>query len=195
MADVTISRSVAIAAGLTHFFSGVPCKQGHTAKRFVLGGACTQCAKERNQRSERRAYFSEYNRRPEVRARLRPRNAADQRRERSKLGSKRWRRHLYLHALKRAKECGLPFDEGAVLKLLTDPPTHCPVLGIEFTPGGGRGRRNSAPSLDRILPENGYVAGNIALISFRANRIKSDATLAELQSVVQWLTSAIGACQ
>jgi hypothetical protein len=62
----------------------------------------------------------------------------------------------------------------------------CPVLGtaLQF---GRRVATAASPTLDRIDPVLGYVPGNIAVISKRANIIKSDATLNELEQVVQWL--------
>lgn len=65
----------------------------------------------------------------------------------------------------------------------------CPVLGVPLQ----FGRRQSgpaSPTLDRIDPVLGYVPGNIAVMSKRANLIKSDATLNELEQVVQWLRGA-----
>jgi hypothetical protein len=44
---------------------------------------------------------------------------------------------------------------------------------------------DNSPSLDRIVPEKGYVAGNIRVISQRANRIKSNATVEELRAVLK----------
>lgn len=67
-------------------------------------------------------------------------------------------------------------------------PERCPILGINLVRGvGQRTYLDSSPSLDRIIPAKGYVRGNIAVISMRANRIKSDATLDELRSVVAFL--------
>lgn len=56
-------------------------------------------------------------------------------------------------------------------------PTICPVLGIEITVFGGRDNR---PEIDRLIPSLGYVPGNVAIISARANRIKNDGTLDDL---------------
>lgn len=50
-------------------------------------------------------------------------------------------------------------------------------------------RTDNSPSLDRIDNSSGYVKGNVHIISMRANRIKSDATLQELKSVVKYLDS------
>lgn len=66
--------------------------------------------------------------------------------------------------------------------------THCPLLGIELTyasyESGGNPPANYA-SLDRIDPSKGYVEGNVQILSFRANSIKSDATLEELKLIVK----------
>lgn len=53
-------------------------------------------------------------------------------------------------------------------------PETCPVL---LTP-------MEAPSLDRIYPWDGYVPGNIRIISTRANMLKNNATLEELELVL-----------
>lgn len=63
----------------------------------------------------------------------------------------------------------------------------CPVFNVEiFKAAEGRGSHNSA-HLDRFIPELGYVAGNVAWISGRANRIKYDASIKELKQIVDWM--------
>ena len=64
-------------------------------------------------------------------------------------------------------------------------PTHCPVLGCELSYSGGK--RDNAASLDRRDNNKGYVPGNVYVISGRANRIKSDASLEELLKIAQYL--------
>jgi len=59
-------------------------------------------------------------------------------------------------------------------------PSHCPALGIQLNPGGSR---DNKPSFDRIDPRYGYVPGNVVVVSMRANRMKSDASAAELQAL------------
>lgn len=89
-------------------------------------------------------------------------------------------RSLWDRARKRALERGLPF---AIPKHSITIPACCPALGlpIEF-----RGRRSAcSPSLDRIVPERGYVPGNIRVISDRANRLKGKRTLQELQNLAR----------
>lgn len=41
------ARRAAIEAGEKHYFSGVPCKYGHMAKRFTKSGQCVECARIR----------------------------------------------------------------------------------------------------------------------------------------------------
>jgi hypothetical protein len=65
-------------------------------------------------------------------------------------------------------------------------PKRCPVLGIRLV-AGDRSRKDASPSLDRINNSRGYVPGNVAVISWRANRIKGDATVDELAAVVRYL--------
>ena len=71
-------------------------------------------------------------------------------------------------------------------------PLICPVLGIALFKGEGLPCDNS-PTLDRIVPELGYVPGNIIVISNRANRIKSNATWRELRLLVDFYEQHI--CQ
>ena len=42
-------------------------------------------------------------------------------------------------------------------------------------------------TIDRVDPDGGYVTGNVRVISMRANRIKSDASIAELESVIAYM--------
>lgn len=62
-------------------------------------------------------------------------------------------------------------------------PTHCPVLGMDLRRGGGKGPTDCSFSIDRLVGEKGYVAGNIIIVSNRANRLRSDSTPEELRRV------------
>lgn len=46
---------------------------------------------------------------------------------------------------------------------------------------------DDTPSLDRLIPNRGYVKDNVEFISYKANRIKSNANLAEIEAVALWL--------
>lgn len=69
-------------------------------------------------------------------------------------------------------------------------PEYCPVLGIRLERGIGQ-LTDASPTVDAIIPELGYVPCNIAVISHRANRLKSDGTLAEHEQLVEWLKSVL----
>lgn len=66
-------------------------------------------------------------------------------------------------------------------------PDICPVLMIRLQKSiTGRANPNS-PSLDRIIPELGYVKGNIQVISNKANSMKNNATTEELIKFANWI--------
>ena len=92
---------------------------------------------------------------------------------------------LWRKAQVRARESGRPFTIVAEDVII---PTHCPILGIPLEKGVGHSSSNS-PSLDALIPELGYVPGNINVISHKANTMKSNATLEELKKLVAWLES------
>jgi len=79
-------------------------------------------------------------------------------------------------------------------------PDVCPLLGIPVLPCGanfGRGKNkpwlgprtftDGTASIDRIDSSKGYVRGNVWIISWKANQLKQDATLAQLESIVAGL--------
>lgn len=82
----------------------------------------------------------------------------------------------------RAKRDGLTFD---IVKNDIVIPTHCPILGIPIKRNIGSGFHNDSPSLDRIHNANGYTKDNIRVISNRANLLKCDATLEELEFILK----------
>ena len=79
-------------------------------------------------------------------------------------------------------------------------PHKCPALGIPLF-SGKKVLGDNSPSLDRIVPDLGYVPGNVIVISHKANTIKSTATWCELQRITdfygtyirnQWMPSISG---
>lgn len=101
-----------------------------------------------------------------------------------------WASLAFYDAKRRAAEKNVPFTitkEDIVSVIPID--LCCPILKNPFQFGNGSSPNN--PSLDRITPSKGYVAGNIAIISYRANTIKNDASLSELCSVVDWLKKQV----
>jgi hypothetical protein len=87
------------------------------------------------------------------------------------------------NAKSRAKKNGIPFN--IKYKDLPPHPTHCPILNIPLI---YRGKRCAgSASIDRIIPMFGYVKGNIAIISNRANTLKNNATIQEIKLLLTWM--------
>jgi len=86
----------------------------------------------------------------------------------------------------RALQLGVTFDltlEDIVV------PVVCPLLGITLQRGvGSGGRVDSSPSLDRKDPSKGYTRDNVWVISWRANKLKSDAMGDEIRLLARRLT-------
>ena len=90
--------------------------------------------------------------------------------------------HTVFHGAKaRSKKLNLEFD---ITKewIIQNAPTHCPLLGIELNFASDRSSWDSA-SIDRIDSNIGYIKSNCKIISFKANRIKSNATADELELI------------
>lgn len=90
---------------------------------------------------------------------------------------------MWKSAKGRAKKKGLEFAiplEDIVI------PDVCPVLDIPLSKQKGNFGPNS-PSLDRIRIADGYILGNIAVISWRANSLKKNGTAEELEKVAAYL--------
>ena len=94
------------------------------------------------------------------------------------------RRFMLTQKRSRAKREGMAFE------LTLDNiawPTHCPVLGMRLNYDTRWPMVDDAPTFDRINPTQGYTAKNTRVVSWRTNRIKANATLAELEALVLWL--------
>lgn len=97
----------------------------------------------------------------------------------TKSHDKYWLRYLYNDAKKRAKQKGIEFNITIDDIIINDV---CPLLGLVLQRNRGQLGDNSY-SIDRICPELGYVPENVWVISYKANRIKNNATLNELQMI------------
>ena len=89
------------------------------------------------------------------------------------------KRMLY-SARRRALVKGIPctITEQDIQEII---PTVCPYLGIPLVSQITRGNpRMNTLSLDRIIPELGYIKSNIQVISHLANSMKSNATKEQL---------------
>lgn len=85
-------------------------------------------------------------------------------------------------AKSRATLGGFPF---ALTSSSVELPDFCPYLGVPliYTRDSTDTRPPGLATLDKIVPEKGYVDGNVLVVSHRANRLKSDATPDELEFI------------
>ena len=155
-----------------------PCRRGHNAPRYVKSRGCVQCVREDNlkqlaKNGEARTAASKN---------WRDRNRDYVNAQRIAYSKNNPERTMLNAARRAAKLKDVPFNLTLADILI---PERCPVLGVVLKRGDGD-RTGSSPSLDRIIPPKGYVKGNVMVISWRANRIKADASVAELDMIASF---------
>ena len=83
----------------------------------------------------------------------------------------------------RAKRLGLEFNLELEDILI---PINCPILGIPLKVGKGK-LWDGSPTLDRIDNTLGYIKGNIAVISYKANRYKTDLDIELVERFLKYM--------
>ncbi|NCW69656.1 MAG: hypothetical protein EBV86_14045 [Marivivens sp.] len=92
---------------------------------------------------------------------------------------------MFKNVRQRAKKTGKEFT---ITQEDLEWPTHCPILGVELKYGGNSTEeKHNSFSLDRIDNSKGYVKGNVRVISARANSLKSNATIEELENIIKYM--------
>jgi len=82
-------------------------------------------------------------------------------------------KRLFLLAKRRALKEKLKFNLTIeYIEQIWPKNNQCPIFETVFK--SGIQNRNFLPTIDKIKPANGYTIGNIVIISFKANQIKSD---------------------
>jgi len=71
-------------------------------------------------------------------------------------------------------------------------PKYCPILGIKIDKfledtSQSHESRTSSPSLDRVDSSKGYIKGNVAVISYRANILKGQGTAQQHRLIASWI--------
>jgi len=91
-------------------------------------------------------------------------------------------RLLYKNIKSRCKRIGKEFS--IELEDITIP-EKCPVFGFDLK-REDRQTWMCAPSVDRIDSSKGYIKGNVTVVSRRANILKRDATIGELEQLFNY---------
>ena len=94
---------------------------------------------------------------------------------------------LYWGAKRRASIKNIPFSitRWDVMNMYCEV---CPVLGIRLDWTNLGRMVNGSPTLDRFYASHGYILGNVKIISWRANCLKRDSTLQELEKIAVWMS-------
>lgn len=183
------TRLEAKAAGENKYMSGNPCKHGHLSPRYVNTGRCCECfsilQKKKTLNGTRKA--SDESR---AKAGKKYRESEKGRKSRQDWIDRdpkwAWSVNARHGSRARAKLKELEFDLTSEY-IYSITPDHCPIFGTPFVFSGAKRMTLESPSLDRIKNDQGYVRGNIAVISLKANNIKFVATSEEIQKVADWL--------
>jgi hypothetical protein len=164
-------------------YEGRPCKRGHGVVRYVSSGDCVMCRGVKKniaaqQKRAARGLLKPGRKRKYPIFVGPPKPKVSQKYDRSTdIGDWIYRSK---HGGKRKFRRALTVED--YLQLVT---THCPLLGVELTYAAYEGTTcpTNYATLDKIDPAKGYVAGNVQILSHRANVIKNNATLEELKLI------------
>lgn len=159
------------------YFTGNPCQHGHIAVRRTDNGACTSCQSISRKEMYASGWRQKYN--PEA-----------AKKKHTKWVEKNPKEHWVIRAVGRAKKRAsankIPFDI-TVEYIESIVPDKCPIYGTKFNFLGNKTSRPESPSLDKIDASKGYVMGNVAIISMKANVIKQNASSEDIFKVANWL--------
>ena len=99
--------------------------------------------------------------------------------------------NMLTQAKKRARQYEREFDlDYEYIKSIAV--SHCPVLKspLIWQYCHGQGTGDHPPSLDRIDNSKGYIKGNVAIISHKANAMKKNFSAEELRACLHYMTTA-----
>lgn len=89
------------------------------------------------------------------------------------------------------KNCSTNGKQFELAFLELEIPLVCPYLGIPINWDAWQARDDNAPSFDRVDNSLGYVAGNVIICSWRANRLKNDGTAVEHIAIAAFMQEFI----
>lgn len=96
-----------------------------------------------------------------------------------------WRkRRLFKSLENRAKNNNIPFDLDYSDIVW---PSHCPVFNVPLEYDCLENAKDNSASFDKVVPKLGYVKGNVRIISHRANWLKQDSTIEQLENIIRYM--------
>ena len=95
-------------------------------------------------------------------------------------------KYLWQIASKRAKKFNIPFNIEISDILI---PEYCPITGqkLDILIEDKKQSYQNAASLDKIDNSLGYIKGNVRVISRKANRMKSDLTIEQVENLLKYM--------
>ena len=172
-------RLEAQALNLKRYF-GTPCIHGHSGERFVRNHACVKCHainKKKAASQKPKGVHGRPRKYPEFVGPIKPKRTVFK----PLTVEERWivRSKNKPKTASSRRELSIEYYKSLLV-------THCPLLGIELTYDAYTGPTpQNYASLDRIDPTKGYVPGNVQILSFRANTLKADASIEELELLIK----------
>jgi hypothetical protein len=169
-----VSRQEAREAGLKRYFTGAPCREGHVSPRYTKSNGCVICSAAAALAWQKMMYCER----------------ADELRQRHR--DKKLRHpvaYMFRGVRSRAAKRGIQFTLAMSDVVIPDT---CPCCATKMEMRSGpavNGPLPNSPSLDRLDATQGYVPGNVAVICWRCNNLKRDATADELRTILTWMES------
>jgi hypothetical protein len=87
------------------------------------------------------------------------------------------------HAKDRRKEFNLTIEDIVI-------PDICPILHIPID-RTAKGPHPNSPAIDRIDNSKGYLKGNVCIISAKANMLKSNLTIIQLERLLNYMRKGL----
>ena len=95
---------------------------------------------------------------------------------------------IYNRLKNSASKRNIPFNLTVTELMNLSYPLTCPILGIPLYYNRGTAEDNSY-SIDRIDSTKGYTIENVVVISNRANKLKNNATIQEIQLLAEYYST------
>ncbi len=146
-------------------FIGKPCSKCGEQLRYQSSGACIKCNADKTAAWKEKYYSGG----AEYIAGWRDRNPL---------------KSMIINSRARAKRLDIYFNIGESDVVFT---TECPCCGDPLDFSRKQKICAQSPTLDRLNPGEGYIAGNVSMICWACNHVKNATTLERIEAVARWM--------